>query len=459
MSGTQINHLHDVINIIKVMCDLKKTLKNINNRTDHGLIRSMTVLRGADTEKSALLVSTARPHTTTRNRMAPPSTTAPSTTTPPAGAAPVWRQRALGAALAACVAGLGALALEAGGWPAAACAIGLAALLGAWPRAAWGGRGAGAGTPDPASAEGAHGLPQQIVPVWQRNVAAARQQAERSMEQLVDRFGSVLTQLDAALGHHGHQVGAPMLDLGAVDALIERHRAELDELLSTTRAAMRVRDEALQTAQGLSSAMNEMVTLAREVQTIGRATHLLALNASVEATRAGALGGGFAVVAREVGELATQSRQAGTRIGRHVAQMQERLCALQTRAHKDDADDDEITLQAEQSARRVVRAMVGSLADASLATRALREASRQVQSDIEDILMGLQSQDRLNQMLACVTDDMERMTRWFHGGDDPAAKVPSAWLDRLEASYTMEEMRTAHHGTVAVDRQAAVEFF
>ena len=41
----------------------------------------------------------------------------------------------------------------------------------------------------------------------------------------------------------------------------------------------------------------------------------------------------------------------------------------------------------------------------------------------------------------------------------PAAAAPALWLERLEASYTMEDMRSSHHDTVKIDRAAGVEFF
>jgi methyl-accepting chemotaxis protein len=274
--------------------------------------------------------------------------------------------------------------------------------------------------------------------------------------ELMERFSSILGQLDQAVGHN-----APVatLGLGATDELLDRHKAEIDDLLSSTHAAVRTRSAAMAAVQALSGTIDQLNGLAREVQSIGRATHLLALNASVEATRAGERGEGFAVVAHEVRQLAGQSREAGRQISRHVTEMQERMADVERFARNTDMDPDEIELQAEQSARRVVRAMVGSLADVSQASSNLRETSRKVQSDIEKILMGLQSQDRLTQMLSSVTDDMERLSQWFKGAEDPAAASPTLWLERLETSYTMEEMRTAHHGTVGVDRQAAVEFF
>mgnify|MGYP002144545172 CR=1 FL=1 len=69
-------------------------------------------------------------------------------------------------------------------------------------------------------------------------------------------------------------------------------------------------------------ALDALNTLAREVQTISRATHLLALNASVEATRAGERGGGFAVVAQEVKSLAEQSKQATAQVRAILGEIQ-----------------------------------------------------------------------------------------------------------------------------------------
>jgi hypothetical protein len=79
--------------------------------------------------------------------------------------------------------------------------------------------------------------------------------------------------------------------------------------------------------------------------------------------------------------------------------------------------------------------------------------------DMDQMLVGLQSQDRLSQMLVSTTDDMARCLRWLQGAEDPAAAQPALWLARLHASHTMDEMRAAHHDKAAVERTAAFELF
>lgn len=299
-------------------------------------------------------------------------------------------------------------------------------------------------------------LQKQVQPVWKRQIEAARTYSETSMAGLLESFATISAQIDESLGLNG---GSGLLDIGLPEEVIERHREQLDRLTSTTRLAVQLKDEMLETVNWLHATLSDMQALSKEVQAVSRATHLLALNASVEATRAGESGGGFAVVASEVRALAGQSRQVGIQIGRHVAQMQERIAETRLRVRRHDTDEDELQLQANLHAHGLLSALLGSVAEATRASRALRDSSRMVQDELEKISVSLQSQDRLSQMLTSVGDDIQRMVLWMNGADDAAANHPHQWLGRLEASYTMEEMKASHHNLVAVDKTSGVQFF
>jgi methyl-accepting chemotaxis protein len=73
---------------------------------------------------------------------------------------------------------------------------------------------------------------------------------------------------------------------------------------------------------GLSSAAERIGTIVQLIQAIASQTNLLALNATIEAARAGDAGKGFAIVASEVKNLASQTAQATEQIASQVATIQ-----------------------------------------------------------------------------------------------------------------------------------------
>jgi methyl-accepting chemotaxis protein len=73
---------------------------------------------------------------------------------------------------------------------------------------------------------------------------------------------------------------------------------------------------------GLSSAAEKIGNIIQLIQAIASQTNLLALNATIEAARAGDAGKGFAIVASEVKNLASQTAQATEQISSQIATIQ-----------------------------------------------------------------------------------------------------------------------------------------
>lgn len=100
---------------------------------------------------------------------------------------------------------------------------------------------------------------------------------------------------------------------------ISRQVAQTTDVVSRATEGTRVTNEKVEGLAESASKIGEVITL---IQAIAEQTNLLALNATIEAARAGEAGKGFAVVASEVKELATQTSKATEEISSQISAIQ-----------------------------------------------------------------------------------------------------------------------------------------
>lgn len=296
-----------------------------------------------------------------------------------------------------------------------------------------------------------------VVPIWRRHIDSARLHSEESMGQILASFSSISERLEEAIRYtQGQSIKhqAP-----SVEAMLRNHADALKAMLAPMREMQATRDEVLARLDALGKDMSDLRQSALQIKQLSRRTTMVALNASVEASRAGAQGSGFAVVADEVQQLANQCGQVAQHMMARTTAVEESVTTGRLDNATRDRSDDALQSQAEAAARVVVADLLGDLSQLSRTSRELQAAGTAVQEEVERVLMGFQSQDRLSQMLACVTTDMDLMREWLQQGSDLGAGQIDEWLNRLDASYTMEEQRSEHHGNTTIQRETAIEFF
>ncbi len=103
----------------------------------------------------------------------------------------------------------------------------------------------------------------------------------------------------------------------------EKITTENDELISNAYSSMsevcKSTDESREIIRSLSEQSNQIVGIAKVITDISLQTNILAINASIEASRAGEQGKGFSVVAGEIRTLSERTKTAATEIGDIIA--------------------------------------------------------------------------------------------------------------------------------------------
>jgi methyl-accepting chemotaxis protein len=165
----------------------------------------------------------------------------------------------------------------------------------------------------------------------------------------------------------------------AVDDMVER--------MNRIRQQMESVAESIVTLSEQSQAIGEIIAT---VNDLAEQSNLLAVNASIEAAKAGEHGKGFTVVAQEVRSLAEQSKQATAQVRTILNDIQKATSRAVLATEQGSKTVEEGVMQSEQ-AGAAIKALATSITEAAQAAAQIAASSQQQLVGMEQVISAMES--------------------------------------------------------------------
>ncbi len=280
----------------------------------------------------------------------------------------------------------------------------------------------GIGTQSAADAKRMEGEEQALLDEFHRLLEECSIQFSRQMEVARGELGQVQTLLSEAIAsltdsfqsmheHTRHQRDVTVSVTSGADS--GNTSRQFDDFVTDTSAVMqRVVDsivgnsklgmELVDLTESIAARTQDVQSILSEIGSIAKQTNLLALNAAIEAARAGEAGRGFAVVADEVRDLSGRTSQFSQQINKVIQDMQVTVKQTEVAISRMASQDLTFAFESKKSVEHMISSMEAQNQLRGTALGQLGGIADEVDVQVGRAITAMQFQDIVSQLLGHV---------------------------------------------------------
>ncbi|MBS8240181.1 PAS domain S-box protein [Marinobacter lipolyticus] len=252
--------------------------------------------------------------------------------------------------------------------------------------------------------------------------AIARQRAE------TDQTASAINEMTASIQEVAETVASNARDAEHANRFAATGSDRSAEALEAIEQLV-TRVNGIGTAIGkLGESTNSIGAAAKLISDIAEQTNLLALNAAIEAARAGEQGRGFAVVADEVRTLASRTRESTVKIQDVIDDFRDQVeqAVAATRAGEETAEQGLAKVREAETALADIVAAIGNISDSFISMSAAFEEQSQVSDEINRQIVNIaELADHSTGQATSARDSSTRLSDMSHGLKDLISRFVS----------------------------------
>lgn len=180
------------------------------------------------------------------------------------------------------------------------------------------------------------------------------------------------------------------------------------------------------------------------IEAINKQTHMLALNAKIEAASAGDNGNGFSVIADEVRTLSNKIDELSSEITKQMTRTFDGVISGHDKLKELSSLDMSEHLLAKEKLERIMSAMIRQSGSLSNALSKSGEVSAQVSKDVAAVVVDMQFQDRAKQQLENVIGTLNVLSGSFESFQKDVAEIDDISVEECDVTSILENVISQH---------------